>query len=303
MTTRAMAVAALVLSACEARAPAAGPFDGAKALEYIGQQLAFGPRIPGTAGHRRAGDWIAAMMRARADTVIEQRWTHVTASGDSLPMRNILARFQPDRPDRVLYVAHWDTRPRADSETDSARRLLPVPGANDGASGVALLIALGDQLASAPLDVGVDFLFVDGEDYGQFGPPDVDVLIGATYFAEHLPSPGYRPLFGVLWDMIGDRDLRIQKETWSVQRAGDVVERVWRTASALGYERYFDPTEYGPITDDHLPLQAKGIPIVDVIDIAYAAHHTADDTIDKVSALSLKIVGDVAWALLAGDGR
>lgn len=294
-----MTAAFALLGACErgAQTPKPGPFDGVRALEYVKAQLDFGPRIPGTEGHRKTGDWITQMMRERADSVVEQRWTHRTANGDSLAMRNILARFRPEVSDRILYVTHWDTRPISDL-AEPERRAIPVPGANDGASGVALLIALGDLLKQTPPSVGVDFLFTDGEDYGSFGPPEVDVLIGAKYFAEHLPSPGYRPLFGVLWDMIGDRDLQIAKEGHSVDKAPDVVERVWRTAADLGYGQYFNPGSWGPITDDHLPLLAKGIPIIDVIDIAYSAHHTPDDTIDKVSAESLKIVGDVAWAVL-----
>lgn len=287
-----------LLGACErgAQTPKHA-FNGETALGYVRTQLAFGPRIPGTEGHVKTGDWITQMMRERADTVIEQRWTHTTASGDSLPMRNVFARFRPDAAERILYVTHWDTRPVSDL-ADADRRSMPVPGANDGASGVALLIALGDLLRQAPPSVGVDFLFTDGEDYGSFGPPEVDVLIGSKYFAENLPSPGYRPLFGILWDMIGDRDLQIGKEGHSIDKAPDVVERVWRTAADLGYSQYFNPGSWGPITDDHLPLLEKGIPIIDVIDIAYSAHHTPDDTIDKVSAESLKIIGDVAWALL-----
>jgi Zn-dependent M28 family amino/carboxypeptidase len=294
-----MTAAFALLGACErgAQTPKPGPFDGAQALEYVKAQLDFGPRIPGTEGHRKTGDWITQMMRERADTVVEQRWTHTAANGDTLAMRNILARFRPQVSERILYVTHWDTRPISDL-AEPERRAMPVPGANDGASGVALLIALGDLLKQTPPSVGVDFLFTDGEDYGSFGPPEVDVLIGAKYFAEHLPSPDYRPLFGVLWDMIGDRDLQIAKEGHSVDKAPDVVERVWRTAADLGYGQYFNPGNWGPITDDHLPLLAKGIPIIDVIDIAYSAHHTPDDTIDKVSAESLKIVGDVAWAVL-----
>jgi Zn-dependent M28 family amino/carboxypeptidase len=284
--------------ACERAAQPPGPFDGVKALDYVRQQLAFGPRVPGTEAHRRGGDWIADLMRARADTVIEQRWTHLTATGDSLPLRNIFARFRPDLADRVLYVAHWDSRPVSEMAADSAARALPVPGANDGASGVALLIALGDLLAAAPPSIGVDFLFTDGEDYGQFGPPDVDVLLGARYFADHLPDSAYRPLFGVLWDMIGDRDLMVGKEGHSVDRAGDVVERVWRTAAALGYGQYFNPGNIGHVTDDHVPLLDRGLPVIDVIDLAYPWHHTPDDTIDKVSSASLKVMGDVAWALL-----
>jgi hypothetical protein len=288
----------LLLAACERGAQPPGPFDGIQAMEYVRQQLAFGPRVPGTDGHRQAGDWIVEQMRGRGAEVTEQRFDHLTAAGVTLPMRNILARYNSAATERILYVTHWDTRPTSEYDSDPSKRGEPVPGANDGASGVALLIALGDLLRQHPPSIGIDFLFTDGEDYGQFGPPEVDVLIGAKHFAQNLPSPGYRPLFGVLWDMIGDRDLRIQKETHSMQKAGDVVDRVWRTAAELGYSRFFDPSEYGPITDDHLPLLAIGIPIIDVIDIGYDAHHTTGDTIDKVSSVSLKIVGDVAWALL-----
>lgn len=295
-----LTAAVALLGACErgAQTPKPGPFDGTTALEYVKTQLDFGPRIPGSDGHRKAGDWIVQMMRERADTVIEQTWTHKAANGDSLPMRNIFARFRPAATERILYVTHWDTRPISDSAMEPERRAMPVPGANDGASGVALLIALGDLLKQTPPTVGIDFLFTDGEDYGSFGPPEVDVLIGAKYFAKNLPSAGYRPLFGVLWDMIGDRDLQIAKEGHSVDKAGDVVDRVWRVANDLGYGQYFNPGSWGPITDDHLPLLEIGIPIINVIDLAYPPHHTPDDTIDKVSAESLKIVGDVAWAVL-----
>ena len=134
------ACSVFLLAACDRfdRGPQT-PFDGARALTYVEAQLAFGPRVPGTPGHQRAGDWIAAQMRERADTVIEQRWTHVTGEGDSLPMRNILARYNPAAPQRVLYVAHWDSRPFADQSEDAAKRQLPVPGANDGGSSSARL--------------------------------------------------------------------------------------------------------------------------------------------------------------------
>ena len=291
----------LSLAACE-RSPS-GPqtaFSGQQALGYVKTQLDFGTRVPGTESARKTGDWITAQMTQRADTVIEQRWTHVTAKGDSLPMRNILARFRPQETQRVLYVTHWDTRPFSDFETDPAMRKLPMPGANDGASGVALFIALGDVLKKTPPQYGVDLLFVDGEDYGEFGPPMVDVLIGASYFANHLPSPGYQPIFGVLWDMIGDRDLRLYQEGNSIQHAPEIVARVWETAQDLGYERYFVRQGMGPVTDDHVPLIAKGLRVIDVIDLEYDHHHRHTDTLDKVSAASLQIVGDVATALVTG---
>ena len=300
-------VSALVLLGCGERRPVTPKtaFSGAAAYAHAKAQLDFGPRVPGTEAHRRAGDWIVARMTPLADTVIEQRWTHVTAKGDSLPLRNVLARFRPEAADRVLYLTHWDSRPVSDEAADERQRTLPVPGANDGASGVGLLVALGEALKAAPPGVGVDLLFVDGEDYGDFGA-NQDVLLGSTYFAAHLPAPGYQPLYGVLWDMIGDRDLRIPQELNSVRAAPEVVQRVWGVADELGYGSVFVPETGEAVTDDHLPLIAKGLRVIDVIDLDYRSasgqsyHHTPNDTLDKISAESLQIVGDVALQLLTG---
>ncbi len=279
-------------------------FSGEAALGYVKTQLDFGPRIPGSEGHVRTGDWIVAQMRERADTVIEQKWTHVTTDGDTLPMRNILARYDPAATKRVLYVTHWDTRPISDGAKDSAQRMLPVPGANDGASGVALFIALGDVLRQTPPNVGLDLLFVDGEDYGEF-PKDGnltgfdDVLIGSRYFAQNLPEAGYMPLYGVLWDMIGDRDLQIYQEGNSLRRAPEVINLVWHEADeGLGYSRYFIPQPGLYMIDDHIPLLDAGLHVIDVGDFDYPYHHTPEDTFDKVSAESLQVVGDVALSLV-----
>jgi Zn-dependent M28 family amino/carboxypeptidase len=236
-------------------------------------------------------------MRERADTVIVQSWTQTLSDGRQVPLRNILARFRPDLPDRVLYVTHWDTRPVSDEAEDPAQRKLPMPGANDGASGVGLLVALGDALKKTPPVFGVDLLFVDGEDYGNF-PAMKDVLMGSTYFASHLPSPNYRPIFGVLFDMIGDKDLRIKQEENSVAQAPEVVRRVWQQAAELGHDDVFVQESAGPITDDHIPLLQAGLRVIDVIDLDYPYHHRPTDTIDKISAKSLSIVGEVAEALL-----
>jgi Zn-dependent M28 family amino/carboxypeptidase len=277
-------------------------FNGESALGYVRQVMAFGPRVPGTAAHDSAGDWIVAQMRQRADTVIVQEWRHKTASGEVLPMRNVLARFRPEASERVLYLTHWDTRPVSESAEDPAQRDTPVPGANDGGSGVGLFLALADALKRTPPTVGVDLLFVDGEDYGDFDKQQ-DVFIGSTYFADHLPSADYRPLFGVLWDMIGDRDLQIYYELNSFEQAPEVVARVWRVAEELGYGRYFIPQGKYRVNDDHIPLLAKGLRVIDVIDFDYGSeshtyHHTPEDTIDKLSAGSLKVVGDVAVRLV-----
>ncbi len=278
-------------------ATAPGEFNTDSAMSYIRQQVAFGPRIPGTAGSQKTGDWIVAHLKATSDVVVEQNWTHTTATGAKIPLRNIFARYKPDATERILYVTHWDTRPEANEETDPAKKKLPIDGANDGASGVALLLAIADALKKTPPNVGVDLLFVDGEDYGTF-TPDIDVLLGSSYFAEHLPNPQYKPMIGVLWDMIGDADLQIYQEINSVNAAPEIVQRVWGKAKELGYESSFIPQAKVPITDDHIPLIKAGLRVVDVIDIDYDYHHKISDTIDKVSAKSMRIVGDVALALL-----
>ena len=296
-----------MLGACD-KLPGRGPrtaFDGAAALAYASAQVAFGPRVPGTPAHVKSGDWIVTMMRQRADTVIEQRFTHRTADGKVLPLRNVLARFRPAATQRVLYVTHWDTRPTADEDRVLGNRGTPIPGANDGAAGVGMFVALGDALKKTPPNVGVDLLFVDGEDYGaSFDPPYVDVLLGSQYFAAHLPSADYRPVYGVLWDMIGDKDLNIYQEARSVASAPEVVSRVWQKAADLGYAKYFIARGGQEVIDDHVPLIAKGLRVIDVIDIDYGPpapngyHHTLQDTMDKISARSLQVVGDVALALL-----
>lgn len=288
---------ALLALACHDDRPQTS-FNGTTALAYAKTQLDFGTRVPNSLGAQRTGDWIVQQMKSRADTVIEQKFDHVTVKGDTLHLRNILARIRPTAVQRVLYVTHWDTRPLSDGARDASQRNAPMPGANDGASGVALFVGIGDALRKTPSTVGVDLLFVDGEDYGDFGAMK-DVLLGSTYFASHLPSPDYKPLYAVLWDMIGDKDLDIYQEPISLQRAPEVVSVVWNEAQALGYSRYFinSPSNAG-VTDDHIPLLDAGIHTIDVIDFNYPHHHTPEDTFDKISAHSLQVVGDVATGLL-----
>ena len=273
-------------------------FSGTAAYNYAKAQVDFGPRVPGTIAAKKAGDWIINQMRSRADTVIVQAFNYKTKDGRILPLRNILARFRPELTDRVLYLTHWDSRPVSESAATEAEKKMPVPGANDGASGVGMFVALGDVLRKTRPNVGVDLLFTDGEDYGNFGPPEEDVLIGSKYFANHLPAPGYKPLYGVLWDMIGDKDLRIPYEMNSFQQVPEVVSRVWQTAADMGYGNIFVQESGGAITDDHVPLLNAGLRVIDVIDLTYPAHHTPQDTMDKISARSLGIVGDVATALV-----
>ena len=277
----------------------AAAFDGARSMTYLTTALAFGTRVPGSTGHVKTGDWIVAEMKARGATVTEQTWSHTTKAGKVLPMRNIIAQWNPAATKRVLYVTHWDTRPRADGAgVPAADTAKPIVGANDGTSGIALFLSIADALKAKPTTVGVDLVFVDGEDYGSFGPPEVDVFIGSEYFAKHLPSPGYAPEFAVVWDMIGDRSLQIFQEQASLDVAPAVVARVWNRAEALGYSNFFIPQPKYAIRDDHIPLQAVGLKAIDVLDIDFPYHHTLEDTADKVSAESMQVVGTVAMSLI-----
>lgn len=309
--------ALITLTSCDRFSGAKTAFDGHAALGYVHEHLEFGPRTPGTPAHEKAGDWIIAEMKKRTDSVTVQSWIQTTAKGDKLPLRNILARFNPTATQRVLYLTHWDTRPTADQDPNFGNRARPILGANDGAAGVGLFIALADVFKKNPPSVGVDLLFVDGEDWGSFDPDSgghyPDALFGSQYFANHLPSPTYKPLFGVLFDMIGDADLNIYEEANSVQNAPEVVSRVWQTAADLGYAKYFIAQVGQQIIDDHVPLEQKGLRVIDVIDLQYGPlpklhdaftepnpnyHHTMQDTFDKLSAHSLQVVGDVAVTLV-----
>lgn len=215
-------------------------------------------------------------------------------------MRNFVARFNPAAAERILFLAHWDTRPMSDgpNSRDSAAA---VPGANDGASGTAVLLGVASALRASPPGVGVDLLFVDGEDYGVFAA-ESDVLIGSKYYAAHLP-PGPMPLYAVLFDMVGDRDLQIYQEGNSLTGAPEVVGLVWKVAAKAGYGSVFVSTPRHTLTDDHVSLQARGIRAIDVVDFDYPYWHTKDDTPDKVSAQSLDAVGEVALALVANAER
>lgn len=293
-------------------------FDGNAALAYTKAHLEFGPRTPGTPAHDKAAEWIAAEMRKRTDSVTVQKWTQTTKNGTKLELQNIIARFNPGAKQRVLYLTHWDTRPIADEDPNFGNRARPIIGAVDGASGVGLFLALADVFKKTPPSVGVDLLLTDGEDWGEFdadssGKVWPDALFGSQYFAAHPPSPDYNPMFGVLFDMVGATDLHLWQEPNSIQRAPEVVGRVWRTAQDLGYGSYFRDAPGVPITDDHVPLLNRGWHVIDLVNWPFGVvpanagpdaqpepnyHHTMQDTFDKVSAKSLQIVGDVAVTLV-----
>jgi glutaminyl-peptide cyclotransferase len=276
------------------------PFSADAAFEHVRTQVGFGPRVAGMSGHQKQLDWMLEYLRSRADSVTVQNFTHTPTNGTkkSLAMTNVIARFNPQNNERVLLVAHWDTRPTADSEWQDDDRKRPIPGANDGASGTAVLLEIANVLSKTKPTVGVDLLFVDGEDYG---PSEPDMYLGAKYFAANAGA--YRPLYAVLIDMVGDRTPEFPIEDNSNEMAPEVVQRVWGLAEELGFGRYFPRTNAGAITDDHVPLNQAGIRTANIIDCCEHPWHTLEDNLENVSPEGLGVVGTVLLELIFREGR
>ena len=270
-------------------------FDGNKAYQYLKAQTDFGPRNPGSTGHQRCLDYLQTELRHYADAVSLQPFMQSGYSNETLKLTNIIASFNLQATTRILLMAHWDTRPRADQEKNPQKRSQPILGANDAASGVAVLLEIARQLKTGPPSVGVDILLTDGEDYGKEGDTK-NYLLGSRYFAQHLPQ-AFSPVFGILLDMVGDKQLELQKEQFSMKYAPDVVDLVWSTAKEMGIQQFSFLTQ-NAVTDDHLPLNEAGIKTIDLIDFNYPDEsnrywHTTQDTPDKCSPESLEAVGRV----------
>lgn len=272
-------------------------FDGAKAFSYLVAQTNFGPRNPNSTGHQQCLQYLTEEFKKYSDNVTLQSFS-VQGYRETLKLTNIFASFQPTLNKRVLLIAHWDTRPRAEEDPDPEKRNKPIIGANDGASGVAVLLELARLFNEVPPPIGVDILLTDGEDYGDSQKDQNNdlYLLGAKHFAK-TKSPSYNPQFGILLDMVGDKDLQIPLEQHSMRFAPHVLDLVWKTAEEIGVTNFINvPGEL--ITDDHIPLNEAGIPTIDIIDFQYPYWHTHQDTPDKCSAESLEAVGKVLAAVI-----
>jgi len=234
-------------------------------------------------------------LRSCAERVEEQPFLHPTENGrDTLRLLNFVIRFSPENKHRILLCAHWDTRPWADQDPAAENRRTPILGANDGASGVAVLLAVARTLKQNPPPAGVDIVFFDGEDYGTEARPD-DYLLGSKFYAQNLAQP--YPRLAILLDMVGDRDLQLYEERNSLLFAPKETKEIWKQAAEAGHIEFHPQAKY-TVTDDHLSLMARGIPSVDVIDFDYPYWHTLEDTPDKCSRHSLQVVGDVVLRMI-----
>ncbi len=279
-------------------------FNADSAYAYVEAQVNFGPRVPNTPEHDACASYLENKMKSFGASVIVQK-AKVKAYDDSfLRMSNIIASFQPEKKNRVMLFAHWDTRPVADYCEDPARRDDPILGANDGASGVGVLMEIGRQLGMSPSNVGVDIIFFDAEDYGT--PDHLDLprkedswCLGSQYWSSNMHQMGYYPRYGILLDMVGAKGAMFYKEQVSMGYAPGIVNKVWNIAHELGYASVFVNDRGGMITDDHVYVNAvAGIPAINIIQhdpetaTNFGAYwHTHDDNLDVIDKTTLKMVG------------
>ena len=300
-----------------ASAQPVGPaFNADSALSFCAQQCAYGPRTMNSEAHDRCADWIAGKFAAYGLTVSRQEATLKGYDGTPLRSTNIIAAHRPDLTERVMVCAHWDSRPWADNDPDPDNWRTPVMAANDGASGVAVMLELARLLQTADsLRVGVDFICFDAEDWGT--PQWADKTdsgdtwaLGAQYWSANLHQPGYKPRYGILLDMVGGQGARFFQEGVSKLFAPDVVKKVWAAADVVGYGSYFPKKEGGQITDDHVPVnQTAGIPCIDIItyhpDCMASSFgptwHTVNDDMDHLDAATLKAVGQTLIQVLYSE--
>ena len=299
--------------ATEVKTVTAPAFNADSAYAYIAKQVAFGPRVPNTDAHRRCGDYLIAQLKQFGCEVTVQNFTATTYDNLKLNARNIIGSINPNAPKRILLASHWDSRPFADQ--DSVARTKPVIGANDGASGVGVLLEMARTIQQSGVkpDVGIDLIFFDAEDWGNSEQAKDEYggfCLGSQYWAANKHKPGYVAYYGVLLDMVGAKGATFLKEGNSMQYAPTVVNKVWETASRMGYNQYFvDTGQSGPaITDDHLPVnRVAKIPMIDIIHLKmesgsfFKDWHTAHDDMDNIDRSTLKAVGQVLLQTLYNE--
>ncbi len=278
-------------------------FSADSAYVYIEKQLSFGPRVPNTGAHVQCAKWLEQQFNAFGAKVTMQPARVTAYNGDQLSMVNIIAAYRPELTRRVLLSAHWDSRPFSDMDPDPEKRKLPVPAANDGASGVAVLLEIARQLQQLPPDIGVDLILWDAEDYGSPGAVD-SYGLGSQYWSKQPHVQGYRAIFGINLDMVGALHAQFPKEGYSMQYAPDVVQRVWDAARQLGHGGFFVSRRNEPIVDDHYYLNRDAqIPTIDIIDIRsgtgfFGAWHTHADDLTQIDKATLQAVGETVLAVV-----
>lgn len=289
-------------------------FNSDSAFSYIKKQVDFGPRVPNSDAHLKCGDYLVSKLNEFGADVFEQKVVLKTYNGVPLNARNIIGVYNPDQEKRILLFAHWDSRPFADQETEMSKQNKPILGANDGGSGVGVLLEIARQLNETPVDIGVDIVLFDAEDWGQPSFESNQVpgdwwCLGSQYWAKNPHRPNYRANFGILLDMVGASNATFYKEGYSVQYASNVTEKIWRLASKMGYGDYFKNKRGGYITDDHVAVnQMHRAPSVNIIHTSEdTSHgfgdfwHTHKDDMSVINKTTLKVVGQTVMEVVYSE--
>ena len=290
-------------------------FNADSAYHFVERQVAFGPRVPNTAEHYKTGDWLIEQLRAYGTEVQVQPFQARAFDGKMLNLRNIIATINPGAAKRVLLAAHWDTRPFADKDVKDQNK--PIEGANDGGSGVAVLLEIARTIHTAQQkpDVGIDIILFDGEDYGQPDESDYPYqndtwCLGSQYWSKTKHVSNYKPQYGILLDMVGAENAVFAREGTSMQFARNIVDKVWRAGNKIGYSDHFKYVNAPAITDDHYYVNTiGGIRMIDIIEYNMADpddyfgpyHHRHTDTMDIISRNTLKAVGQTVLHVLYNE--
>jgi len=291
------------------------PFDTDSAYKFIANQVDFGPRVPGSKAHNSCALWIENKLKNYGGKVIVQNFKTRTYDNVTRKGKNIIASFNPESGKRIMLMSHWDSRPFADHDDDKNLRGTPIDGANDGASGVGILIEMARQFSISSPTVGVDIILFDLEDWGP--PHDMDIAydeeywgLGSQYWAKNPHQYGYSASFGILLDMVGAKNIEFRREYHSDREAGFVVDLVWNTAADMGYRNVFIDEPGGQITDDHYFVNKYArIPSIDIIHLdpnsknkSFFDHwHTVNDNMEVIDKQSLQIVGDVLMNVIYNE--
>lgn len=286
------------------------------AYSYIASQCSFGPRTMNSTAHQQCGDWIQKQFEQYGAKVTNQNAELKLYDGTPIHSRNIIAQIRPEAPVRIMICSHWDSRPWADNDKDEANHHTPIDGANDGASGVAIMLEIARQIQqqgdTCALQVGVDLVCFDAEDCGTPKFDDDDTsdnsatwCLGSQYWASQRVAEGYCPRYGILLDMVGNANTIFEKEAYSLRFAPAIVDKVWSTAHALGYADYFKGEAGGGVTDDHVQVNLSGIPCIDIIggdrDDTFTfprTWHTVNDNLQHIDKNTLRAVGQTIMEVL-----
>ena len=291
-------------------------FDADSAYSFIEAQVNFGPRVPSTTSHRQCGDYLISKFEGYGATVVTQDMELRAYNGDLLKARNIIAQFNPEKDNRIMLCAHWDTRPWADTDPDAANHYKPLPGANDGGSGVGVLLEIARHIGALPTNSGVDIILFDAEDYGLHENDSHlwkkyrhSWALGSQFWSINPHVPGYNARYGILLDIVGAPNSRFLYEGYSTRFAEDVVYKIWQHADKLGYKNYFVQEDGGFITDDHYYVNSiLGVPCIDIINCDPESpngfgpyHHTMKDDMQWIDKATLKAVGQTVLTVIYNE--